>query len=76
MKKKHKEITCRTCGRIITDSKNKSEVCNSCKGKGVTVAGALLGLGIAAKKFGPTLLKGGKAFFKGGKEIFMLVIRK
>jgi len=62
-KNENKETTCRTCGRIITNPKNKSGLCNSCKQKSFTIASVVLGAGMAAKKFGPTLVKGCKILF-------------
>ena len=58
MKKKTEKVC--TCGRIITDPKNKTGLCPKCAkiaGDGVAVAG-FAGLLLLGKKYGPKAIKG------------------
>lgn len=57
IQKMSKEKTCKVCGRIITDEKNKTGLCPKHQKVGNNIAGmgVLAGLGIGLKKYGPKI---------------------
>lgn len=61
-----KEKTCIVCGRIITDSKNKTGLCpkHQKQGNDILGLGGLAALGIGIKKFGPKFVKGAVKLIK------------
>lgn len=60
MEKKNKPKKVCPCGRIITDSKNKTVLCPKCQKTGVNIRGllGLAGIGILVKKNGGKIIKG------------------
>lgn len=67
MKKKSEvEKKCIMCGRIITNTDNKTGLCPKCQKKGNTIAAGLGLAGILAgvKKYGPKLLKSALGIIK------------
>ena len=55
----NKEKTCMVCGRVITDSKNKTGLCpkHEKQGNNIIGIGAIAGIGIGLKKYGPKVLQ-------------------
>lgn len=58
------------CGRIITDSKNKTGLCPKCEktAGGGAVAVSLVGLILLTKKYGPKAIKGIGNIIKSKKK--------
>ena len=56
----NKEKTCMVCGRIITDSKNKTGLCpkHQKQGNSIIVMAAITAIGIGLKKVANALIKG------------------
>ena len=63
----NKEKTCMVCGRIITDSKNKTGLCpkHQKQGNNIIVIAAIAGIVIGLKKYTP---KVANALIKGIKK--------
>ena len=63
MKLKNKKKKCLRCGRIITDSKNKTGLCPKCQKKangivlGAGVGAGAIGIKYGIKKYGPKIVK-------------------
>ncbi len=55
----NKEKTCMVCGRIITDPKNKTGLCpkHQKQGNNIIGMGAIAGIWIGLKKYGPKVAK-------------------
>ena len=55
----NKEKTCIICGRVITDSKNKTGLCtkHEKQGNNIIGIGAIFSIGIGLKKYGPKVLQ-------------------
>lgn len=60
MKKKNECEKICPCGRIITDSNNKTGFCPKCQklGNNILAIGGLAALRLGLKKFGPKIVKG------------------
>lgn len=60
MKKKNESEKVCPCGRIITDSNNKTGLCPKCQKRGNSIVAALgiAGVTLAIKKYGGKILKG------------------
>lgn len=72
-KKKGKEEYCKTCGRIVTDKKNKTGLCPKCAKNGrnaVVAAGVMVPVAIGVGK------KYGKPILKSAKEIIKALIKR
>lgn len=65
-KLKNKEKKCTTCGRVITDPKNKSGLCQRCEKRAAAGAGAaaLAALGVLTKKLAKPAAKVVKQIIK------------
>lgn len=55
----NKEKTCMVCGRIITDSKNKTGLCpkHQKQSNNIIGIGTIACIGIGLKKYGPKVLQ-------------------
>lgn len=55
----NKEKTCIVCGRVITDSKNKTGLCpkHEKQGNNLIGIGAIASIGFGLKKYGPKILE-------------------
>ena len=54
-----KEKMCIVCGRILTDTKNKTGLCpkHQKQGNNILRLGGLAAIGMGIKKFGPKIVK-------------------
>lgn len=64
---------CKTCGRTITNPKNKTGLCSNCTGKGTVVLMTLGGIVLAVPKAIKFVTKNAPKVLKAGKELIDII---